>query len=48
MLLIRGKEDDGINLEKTEYTPVSKYSPPNISKYTSVEIEELLLNKVQL
>jgi hypothetical protein len=41
-----GDGDDTLESSEQNYVDVSKYSPPDISKYTSHEMEELLLSKV--
>ncbi len=50
MLQAKKRPGDGEEtLESSEqnYVDVSKFSPPDISKYTSHEMEEMLLSKVR-
>jgi hypothetical protein len=42
-----GDGEETLESSEQNYVEVSKYSPPDISKYTSHEMEELLLSKVR-
>ncbi len=42
-----GDGDETLETSEHNYVDVSKYSPPDINKYTSHEMEELLLSKVR-
>ncbi len=42
-----GNGEETLESSEQNYVDVSKYSPPDISKYTSHEMEELLLSKVR-
>ncbi len=39
--------EESVESVEGNYVDVSKYSPPDISQYTSHEVEELLLSKVR-
>jgi len=38
--------DENLDIEMNVYKDISTYSPPNLSKYISVEVEKLLISKV--
>jgi hypothetical protein len=43
----RPEGEESVESVEGNYVDVSKYSPPDISQYTSHEVEELLLSKVR-
>ena len=40
------KDDESLDIKTNVYKDVETYSPPNLSKYISVEVEKLLMSKV--
>ena len=41
----RPEGEDSVESDEKNYVDVARYSPPNISQYTSHEVEELLQTK---
>ncbi len=39
-------DDESLDIKTNVYKDIETYSPPNLSKYISVEVEKLLMSKV--
>ena len=46
MIRKKGVEEEEMNLESEVYKSIETYSPPNLKKYISTEVEQLLSSKV--